>query len=275
MSLRIVSGLFLLGFSTPALAAGNLTTSITAPSSHTVYTSANYTLTLANVGNKSMYNTYAYLDLPQTHTSPGVYVMGTVGTLPTGCSRTNARITCVGGTVTKYASKSWTIPLTFPEAAETLTLNSSLSTSSTQVTTDDTSSRVAPMANVNVSFPNLVGDVFDLNNDHCTGTGLTSYYECTLFPSSITSHEATFEVTWTSGAAVGGTVSFPTISADYGGTWESTTPDHLWFEITELGTPVADFEGYGTNNTTGNCWEGITNFLPTSAYLSPYRVCVL
>lgn len=96
---------------------------------------------------------------------------------------------------------------------------------------------------------------------HCTGQNLTSFFECQLYPSSITMHETILEV--------GGTIQFIGQPAQYGGTWSQPSPEHLSMTYTDTGVPVAHFEGDAT--TTG-CFEGITTF-PGSSWVSAYLVC--
>lgn len=96
--------------------------------------------------------------------------------------------------------------------------------------------------------------------DHCTGTNLTAYYECTLFPSSISSHEHIFED--------GGIVSLSSVyDHGYAGAW-SVSDEWLYFEYTYYGAVEATFIGRGV---TANLWEGLTDF--GSAYVAPYSVC--
>jgi hypothetical protein len=102
----------------------------------------------------------------------------------------------------------------------------------------------------------------DLHNEHCTGTSLASFYECTLYPSSISSHDITLESD--------GTISFDGDPPDYTGAWSSSPDDQLSFTYSYDGTVVAEFEGYGVSSS---CFEGLTTF-PGSSYVAPYEVCV-
>ena len=64
-------------------------------------------------------------------------------------------------------------------------------------------------------------------------------FECTLYPSSINSHPIEFHGN--------GTLSFPNASPDYTGAWEQLASDHLSMTYFFQGTPVAEFEGFGTS----------------------------
>ena len=107
-------------------------------------------------------------------------------------------------------------------------------------------------------------------NRHCTGTGLPSFFECSLFPSSSTSHESFF--------LTGGAVSFgPDLDGQgHGGAWQQNRKDSLSFQIHELVVVVAEFEGRGIG---GGCFEGVTRVWTSpgvlSPYVSPYEVCPL
>lgn len=253
-----------LAFLSSALAAPkpDLTTRIYPPSASTVDVAATWKFRVSNVGNKSASGVTLIIDLPATNTSPTVYPMGVVGTLPTGCTRSGTRVTCSIGSVSagSYKEKSFTLAL--PESSGTLDFATDASTTTSgDNTANNTDTEVGTPANVTVAAPTVQTTV---SNDHCTGTGLESYYECELFPSSISSHDVEFHPD--------GSITIPMAGPDYGGSWV-VSGTQLWFEYTELGTPVVDFVGYGVANTTENCWEGIATF-PASSYVSPYRVCL-
>ena len=100
----------------------------------------------------------------------------------------------------------------------------------------------------------------DATNMHCTGTGLAAFYECTLFPSSISSHPITFQ----SGNSIDLGV------AGYSGYWTQPTTDSLYFEYYYGTDTVAVFYGEGVS---GSCFEGLTTF-PGSGWVAPYEVCL-
>ena len=81
--------------------------------------------------------------------------------------------------------------------------------------------------------------------------------------SSISSHETVFQSD--------GSITFPTLGdPDYSGTWSQPTPDSLEFEYTYMGSPTAEFSGFGVG---GSCWEGIVTFPTSTTYISVYEVC--
>ncbi|MSQ02308.1 MAG: hypothetical protein EXR71_10535 [Myxococcales bacterium] len=93
-------------------------------------------------------------------------------------------------------------------------------------------------------------------------SALEAYYECTLFPSSISTHVATFEAD--------GDISFVDYP-DYFGEWTVTGSALEFYYATTAGVE-AEFVGDGVDSGTENCWEGLTT-VPGSAYEAPYRVC--
>lgn len=259
MLLRSISAFLLLGVSAPAFAAADLRPTISPPSGTHVYETGRYNVTVSNIGNQSASSASVVIQLPTTNTSPQVYVMGTVGAKSASCTQSGTRLTCTLGTIRKNASSTVYFDIAMPESVNPLVLTATASTTSPENSTaNNVASHTAALLNYDVSFSTPVA----LVHDHCTGTNLSSYYECTLFPSSISSHDATLETD--------GSISFP---AEYGGTftgnWWSLSADHLAFEYFDGGVLVAEFEGYGVS---GSCWEGLTTF-PGSTYVSMYRVC--
>lgn len=255
----------LLALTSFALAANrpDLTTTITLPSTVPyVYANGTYSVKVSNGGNADASNVVVTVTLPRSHTSPGTYVEGTISGLSSGCSLSGVTLTCNVGTVKKGKNTSISFTGAFPENDTALALSATASTTTTESTTlNNLSSATIVLDNYDVVF----GTSFNSTVSHCTGTGLTSYLECLQAPGSVASHAQTFNSD--------GSLSFPAYGPDYGGTWSSDTPDHLVFEITELGTPTVEFEGWGVS---ASCWEGIATFpSSTSSYVSAYHVCVI
>ncbi len=241
----------------------DLKTAITAPTSSTVDVAATWSFKVSNTGTKDASGVKLFINLPATNTSPTVYVMGAVGTLPTGCTLSGTRVTCDVGLVKRGKSSTKSFTLALPESAGTLDFSTDASTTTSgDNTANNTASAVGSPSNVVVTAPTT--DV-DVDNSHCTGTGLESYYECELYPSSISSHTATFH-------PADNSISFDGMP-DYWGSY-AISGDQLWFEYEDASGVVAEFVGYGVANSTDNCWEGVTNFFPASSYVAPYRVCL-
>ncbi len=59
----------------------------------------------------------------------------------------------------------------------------------------------------------------------------------------------------------------------YTGTWsQNGAKTTLHFEYFDVSGKVVEFNGFAINGS--NCFDGMTNFFPASAYVSPYHVCI-
>jgi hypothetical protein len=219
-------------------------------------------VSVRNVGSKDAASVSFTFDLPATHTSPTVYPMGTVGALPVGCTRSGTRITCSLGTIKKTKSASRTFSLTLAQSTEPLNLVARATTPTTPVDPTPTNNTANATASLLHHDLPITGPVV-VTNTHCTGTGLTSFWECVVSPGSTMTHSVTYEAD--------SSITFPAIyGGDYTGTWWQPTPKELAFEYYEIGLLAAEFHGWATDNT--GCFEGITTF-PGSIYVSAYEIC--
>jgi Domain of unknown function DUF11 len=239
--------------------SANLEVTHTFPATTDVDTSAALSVKVANIGSKDALNVTLTVQLPKTHTSPTVYVLGDLGTYDARCTKSGTTLTCALGTVKKFKSTTVAVNFTPPWADEDLVFTSSVTTTSVESPTTNNSDTDTLI--VGYIDTEILGPV-DVTNDHCTGTGLVAFFECETAPSSIMSHDSVFESD--------NTITFP-IEPDCTGTWSQPTLDHLTFEYTCLGDVVANFEGDGIG---GDCFDGLTLF-PNSTYVSPYRVCLV
>lgn len=257
---RAVALISLLCVASPAWAAADPSVSITAPTGTHVYETGRYTVTVRNLGNKDAASVVATIQLPVTHTSPTVYVMGTLGAKSTSCTQSGTKLTCTLGTVTKNnGTKSVWFDLAVPQNSAPLTLSASITTTSVENSgggANNSTSRALSLLN----YPVVFGPTNVATNDHCTGTGLTSFFECELYPSSIASHQTVFNADHT--------ITFVSTTA-YTGDWVQTSSDHLHFRYFDsTGATVSEFDGRGV---TPDCFEGVTTF--NSPYVAPYQVC--
>lgn len=243
----------------PALAApgADLSVGISAPVGVHVDETGRYTLTVTNSGNRSASNVTVSVALPRTHTSPQVYVLGQMGALGSGCSVSGTTLTCALGSIGRGRAASKTFDIALPYSTAPLVFDATVSTSSgdTNPANDTASLTAAPL-----TVPVAVAGPVTVTNRHCTGQALTSFYECELFPSSLSSHQATFNAD--------GSISVPgepTIS----GSWSQPSSDRLVFQYVESGNVVATFDGRGVR---AKCFEGATTF--GGPYVSMYEVCL-
>lgn len=242
----------------PAFAAADLLTTIAAPANVHVYETGRYNVTIRNVGNADASNTTLTIQLPLTNTSPQVYVMGTTGAMSAGCARVGNVINCTTGQVKRNKSKTIFFDIAMPESIGALDITAVAATTSPEtILANNTATRTATLLNYDVAFT-APRDTFI---QHCTGTNLEAFFECTLFQGAIMSHTSTLNADFS--------VSVPAGGAGFTGVWASSGPQHLQFWYYDYGMLVATFEGFGVDS---NCWEGLTTF--GSPYVAPYEVCL-
>lgn len=270
MSLPLIAAFALstAALTAPAHAAAELATTVTGPAGVEVDADGTWTVRVANTGNRDTTGSIvATVQLPTTHTSPTVQVLGDLGSLG-GCTQTGTQLSCNLGRIRKNRSASVSFVIALPWSAEDLVVGASVPVQSGESNTGNNSdSEVADL--VYVDTPILT--TTDMQHDHCTGTALTAWFECELYPSSISSHPATL--------VSDGTIDFTIAGSEadgYTGAWGQDTDDQLWFTYSYAGEVVAEFEGNGTG---GGCFEGLTRFYDApgvlSPYVAPYLVCPL
>ena len=244
----------------PALAAADLAVSIPAPTAAFVYDDLAYDVVVTNHGNKSAAAVTLTITLPETQTSPNVHVMGILGAVDSRCAPSGTQLVCQLGSLGKSATTTVSFAIALPEAAETLAVAAEATTSSKEFNLADNVASDAPAL---LHYATALEDGDVLLNQHCTGQGLTSFYECTLYPSSISAHESVLHGD--------GTISFVDAPPGYTGVWSQSSDESLEFTYLYSGAVVAEFVGYGSSP---GCFEGITSF-PGSPYVAPYEVCVV
>lgn len=239
----------------------DLTVNITPPAGVYVGNPGTYQVVVANTGNLAAQVVRLTITLPRTHTSPTVHVLGTLGAYDGRCTRTGTNLVCQLDTLNRNASTPVAFTITLPQSSTPIVVGASVTTQTSESTTSnnndsDTAFLLHPFTTV------TVGQIAHV--DHCTGTSLTSFFECTLYPSSIASHEFT--------VLSGGMLAFIGAPGSYFGTWsQSAGLDRLVLEYYDGTSHEASFSGWAVG---GGCFEGITTFYPASAYVSPYRVCL-
>lgn len=232
-----------------------------------------FSVTVENVGAADANSTTLKVDLLATQTTPQ-YLLGSLESVPAGCSRSNWTLSCDLGRVRYNGPASGrrrtvTFGYKIPVTTQAMMLVARVSSPSEPAnnTGDNTLSLTA-----NVDYRAVSVTAGIKTPSHCTGTGLSAYYECTLFPSSISSHQAEYHSN--------GTITFPATTS-YSGTWSQPDPQSLHFEYSNGSFAEAIFDGYGADP---HCFEGITRFYVDddqnpitppvlSTYDSAYRVC--
>lgn len=231
-----------------------------APSSVLVNSTYQYTARVKNIGNQTAQNVVLTITFPLTNTSPTRYIMGKVTAFPSNCSITSNKLVCSLGNIgTSNNSNLRQVSFNFeyPVTTQALSLLATATTSSqNEQNANNNFLSVAP----NVAHQSMPLTSADVVVSHCTGTNLTSYFECEQAPSSISSFPMQL--------APGGTIVPP--APGYFGTWSQPSNEELQFNISD-GYSGATFNGFVAN---GNCFDGIATFTPASSYNSAYRVCV-
>jgi uncharacterized repeat protein (TIGR01451 family) len=222
-----------------------------------------YTVNVKNTGKTNAANVTVVVDFPLTNTSPTVYILGNLSGINTGCQVVSRKLNCNLGTINKNKTKSFTFNFTYPVTTKPLELKATASTTTpgevNLVNNQFTLTQPVSYATNQLTSATVLVSL-------CTGTNLTSYFECELFPSSIQS----FTMTLNSDS----TITIPNY-AGYTGNWDQlTSPQNqtLHFTVTETSTgDIAEFNGFAIS---GTCFEGLTTFTPNNGYISPYKVCV-
>jgi hypothetical protein len=237
--------------------APDIRVTMSAPASAVVYSPYVYKVSVKNIGGSSTQSVNVVVDFPLTDTSPTQYILGNVSGIDTSrCSVSQNKLNCNLGSLMKNKTKSFNFTFKLPVSTKTLEIKA----------TGAAAGDVTPGNNVASAIPALAYGTNQITSANvlvslCTGQGITSYFECELFPSTIQQFNATLDQ--------GGSMTLP--EPGYTGQWDQLiSPQQLHWVITD-GFDSATFNGFATGTT---CFEGITTFSSNSNYVSPYRVCV-
>jgi len=214
-------------------------------------------VTVENIGRRTAQNVVIDVALPETNTSPTVHVMGDLDNIDSACTQVDTMLTCSVGKIRRNRSTTISFDFAPPQSAGSLDFDAEAGTTST----DADNSNDFDTDTATVLYPDLaITSQALIINRHCTGTGLEAFYECELYPSSISSHEIILETD--------GSITFSV--AGYTGAWGQDSDDHLWFEYYYGSLTRVEFEG---NAVDGSCFEGLSVF-PGTGYVAPYEVCI-
>ena len=220
-----------------------------------------YTVTVTNIGNGAAAGVNVSITLPVTDTSPQKYVLGTLSGIDGHCQLVALKLQCPLGSLGANRQIVLSFTLALPVSTKVLAIKADASTT--------TPNETNPSNNTATLIPNLGYATNALASanvlvTHCTGQGLTAFYECECFPGSTQQFEMTLNPDHS--------ITIPGYSG-YTGTWDQASSSHqLHFAITETGSNSGvEFSGFATTNT---CFEGMATFMPASPYVSPYKVCV-
>lgn len=238
----------------------NLRVTLQGPSTAAVYSPYQYTATVKNIGNAAAANVKVTIDLPETDTSPNKYILGTLSGFNTSfCQVVTRKLVCTqSGNLGNNQQRVYTFNFELPISTKTLSIKATGTTTS--------ANEVDPLNNSQTLTPALSYATNHLTSadvlvSMCTGTGLTSFFECALFPSSQQ------HVLFTLNADT--TVTY---SGQMVGWWDQTQGDSTLHMILNDGSTTAEFSGFARSTT---CFEGLTTFDPNpGGWVAPYKVCV-
>lgn len=223
-----------------------------------------FTSRVKNIGNQTASGVTMTVEFPLTNTSPTRYILGKLtGIQASGgtCSVVSNKIVCNFGNIGQNQVKYVRFTFEFQVATIVPTITSTVSSTSGNENNPANNSRsFTPVPR----YPDNIISSGTYVVTTCTGTNLTSFYECELFPSSQQSFEMDLNL--------GGTITIPQ-APGYTGLWDQTgqpTNKTLHFTIDGGTGTEAIFNGFATS---GVCFEGITTFPQNSNYNSAYRVC--
>ena len=269
---RLVAALSILFGASSAMAAPapNLAVQITPPGLTPVYSTGTYTVRVSNIGTKDAAAVSLTIQLPKTATSPQVYIMGNlISYTPTTCylggptgTDGGTRLLCNLGLLKKNKFKDVSFQIQLPEKTGNLVTTASAAITSGTADSNPLNNSHSVTANLSY-YANSIPLDSDVVNKHCTGTGLTAWFEGTFFPSAISSHVTQFH---DNGAGLR-TISFP-YNTEYTGVWDLNGAVLTFSYFDSNGTNVVNFSGRGV---PGGAFEGLTTF-PGSTYVSPYRI---
>ncbi|MBK6749640.1 MAG: hypothetical protein KA956_08390 [Pyrinomonadaceae bacterium] len=223
-----------------------------------------YTTRVKNVGNRTANNVTLTVEFPLTNTSPNRHILGKLTGVQTPqgtCSVVSNKIVCNFGNMNNNQIRQVSFTFEFQVATTAPTLKSTATTTSTNEANAANNTRSFTPA---VRYPDNVISSGNYLVTSCSGTNLTSFYECELYPSSQQSFDMDLNL--------GGTISIQQ-APTYTGLWDQNgLPANKTLHFTidgGMGTEVI-FNGFATS---GSCFEGIATFPQSPNYNAAYRVC--
>lgn len=262
---RFTTALVVASFSIIATAQAapqhNLGVTITPPAGVHVYEFGTYQVQVANTGNRNATGVTLAIALPRTATSPQVYVMGELANVDPRCALSGQTLNCSLGQLNRNGGAttvSFDLKLPFSTGPLNFTMTAN------PIAGDSApGNNTLPFTATPALYATAITGPVSLQHDHCTGSPtLTSFFECLLFPSSITGFAATYNDDHT--------ITIPG-EPDYTGVWSQTGGnDRLQMTISDLSGPVGSIDARGVDS---GCFEGRMIFTGNPNYVAPYRIC--
>jgi Domain of unknown function DUF11 len=247
----------------PTVPKADLAVTLEAPPSVDISRPNSYLVTVINRGPQTSATITARVTLPLSNTSPQVFPLGTVSGLDSRCKMVNNALSCTLAGLRKGWSTTFSYTYAAPVSTKTLQMTASASSATVDPVAGNNSASVVP----NLVYPSRPITSANITTRLCTGTGLTSFFECAAFPSSIMS--------WAAALQANGSIVFSNTS--YTGTWsQNSARTSLKMELFDnsgaVPVKVSEFNGWAINGA--NCFHGMTTHTSSSTYVSPYEVCM-
>lgn len=243
--------------SASAASPADLKVDLLGPNDSFVYTSYVYSVRVSNIGGRRAQNAKATINLPLTDTSPNQFILGRLTNVDSRCQVVSNKLECDLGRIKRGRQKTLSFTFLIPVSTKTLEISATSSADVDSNPNNDSDTKV-----LNPKYQdNIIFGTVNVINQHCTGTNLTSFYECVLTPTSVTDHPTTLNAD--------GSISFAV--QGYTGSWYQPTPKELSFTYSANNTLLLEFHGYAVS---ANCFEGLSTFPPRPTYVSPYSVCI-
>jgi Domain of unknown function DUF11 len=246
----------------PQAPRADLKVELAAPATVEITRPTTYLVTVTNLAGQTSGAITARVRLPLTNTSPQVYILGTVSGLDSRCAVAANELVCNLAGLRKGWSTSFAYTYSAPVSTKPLQMSASVASATADPQPGNNSQSVVP----NLVYPVRPISSANVRTRLCTGTGLTAFFECTLFPSSISSFDATLNADQSIVVSGMGTV----------GQWsQNATRTSLRMAFVDgTGATTSEFNGWAINGA--NCFHGLTRHLSGSGnYVSPYEVCIL
>ena len=247
----------------PPSPRADLMVEMSAPASVPVNQPATYSVTVTNLGGQTSDTIAARVSFPLSNTSPQVFILGTLSGLDSRCSVVANGLSCNLAGLRKGWSTTFSYTYTAPVSTKSLQMTATVSSSTADPVTGNNTASVLP----NLVYPARAISASPITTRLCTGTNLTAFFECTKFPSSISSFASTLNADQTIGLPEPG----------YAGRWSQNaarTSLRMEFFHDDGSGPVkvSEFNGMAINGA--NCFHGLTQHLQSGNYVSPYEVCL-
>lgn len=241
----------------------DLSVRLIAPATVNIAQATSYTVTVSNLSQQSSGDISVQVRFALSNTSPQVFILGAVTGLDPRCSLGDNMLNCRLAPLGRNGSTSFNYSYTAPVSTKPLQMTASVSATTADPALGNNSATVLP----SLVYPSLPITQSGINVRACTGTALTSFYECTQFPSSMMGFSALLKADQ----------SIELVQPGYSGSWSQnaakTSLSMVLYEDQGQGpVQVSTFSGWAINGA--RCFHGLATHTQSPNYVSPYEVCL-